>query len=79
MSFFKADQGRGWEGGAEGKEGNGNWNGMLTVFSIREFCELRTPIFMFDKDGSFVVMRLEQVSKVPNSMFLVGFTDVRYL
>lgn len=29
--------------------------------SIREFCELDTPIFMFDKDGMFVVMRLEQV------------------
>lgn len=30
-------------------------------FSIREFCELQMPIFMFDKDGNFVVMRLEQV------------------
>jgi hypothetical protein len=30
--------------------------------SIREFCELQTPIFMFDKDGAFVVMKLEQVS-----------------
>jgi hypothetical protein len=29
--------------------------------SIREFVELDTPIFMFDKDGAFVVMRLEQV------------------
>ena len=29
--------------------------------SIREFCEIDTPIFMFDKDGSYVVMRLEQV------------------
>ena len=29
--------------------------------SIREFCELETPIFMFDKDGSFIVMTLEQV------------------
>ena len=32
-----------------------------TMFSIREFCELQTPIFMFDKDGAFVVMILEQV------------------
>lgn len=31
------------------------------VFSIREFCELDMPIFMFDKDKNFVVMRLEQV------------------
>jgi hypothetical protein len=30
--------------------------------SIREFCELDTPIFMFDKDGNFAVMRLGQVS-----------------
>jgi cytidine deaminase len=29
--------------------------------SIREFCELPTPVFMFDKDGAFVVMKLEQV------------------
>jgi len=34
--------------------------GMCRQF-IREFCELQTPIFMFDKDGSFVVMRLEQL------------------
>jgi hypothetical protein len=32
--------------------------------SIREFCELPTPIFMFDKDGAFVVMRLEQVCRL---------------
>ena len=29
--------------------------------SIREFCDLDTPILMFDKDGAFVVMKLEQV------------------
>jgi hypothetical protein len=34
--------------------------GLIHWFSIREFCELQTPIFMFDKDGAFVVMRLEQ-------------------
>jgi len=34
--------------------------GMCRQF-IREFCELQTPIFMFDKDGNFVVMRLEQL------------------
>ena len=33
-------------------------------FSIREFCELPTPIFMFDKDGAFVVMKLEQVYRL---------------
>lgn len=34
--------------------------GMCRQF-IREFVELDTPIFMFDKDGAFVVMRLEQL------------------
>ncbi|KAH6670696.1 cytidine deaminase-like protein [Halenospora varia] len=34
--------------------------GMCRQF-IREFCELQTPIFMFDKDGAFVVMKLEQL------------------
>jgi len=34
--------------------------GMCRQF-IREFCELQIPIFMFDKDGGFVVMRLEQL------------------
>jgi hypothetical protein len=29
--------------------------------SIREFCEVDTPIFMFDKNGFFQVMKLEQV------------------
>src|SRR5271167_3429095 len=34
----------------------------LTSFvSIREFCEPDTPIIMFDEDGAYVVMRLEQV------------------
>lgn len=32
------------------------------VCSIREFCDLQMPILMFDKDGNFVVMRLEEVS-----------------
>lgn len=32
------------------------------VDSIREFCALDTPIFMFDKNDDFVVMKLEQVS-----------------
>lgn len=35
---------------------------MHLAYSIREFVELDTPIFMFDKDGAFVVLRLEQVS-----------------
>ncbi|KAH7354899.1 cytidine deaminase-like protein [Rhexocercosporidium sp. MPI-PUGE-AT-0058] len=34
--------------------------GMCRQF-IREFCELDMPILMFDKDGAFVVMRLEQL------------------
>ncbi|EPE27111.1 Cytidine deaminase-like protein [Glarea lozoyensis ATCC 20868] len=34
--------------------------GMCRQF-IREFCDLKTPIFMFDKDGAFIVMRLEQL------------------
>jgi len=36
----------------------------MTDLSIREFCELQTPIFMFDKDGAFVVMKLEQVGSL---------------
>jgi hypothetical protein len=31
------------------------------VNSIREFCDLSMPIFMFDKNGDFVVMKLEMV------------------
>jgi len=34
--------------------------GMCRQF-IREFCELDTPILMFDKDGAYVVMKLEQL------------------
>jgi hypothetical protein len=29
--------------------------------SIREFCELGTPILMFDKDGAFAVATLKEV------------------
>lgn len=29
--------------------------------SIREFCELETPIIMFDKDGAFAVATLKEV------------------
>jgi hypothetical protein len=39
----------------------GDWMADCCDGSIREFCELQTPIFMFDKDGAFVVMKLEQV------------------
>ncbi|KAI6710247.1 hypothetical protein JHW43_007203 [Diplocarpon mali] len=39
--------------------------GMCRQF-IREFCELNTPILMFDKDGAFVVLRLEQVPPPPS-------------
>jgi hypothetical protein len=31
--------------------------------SIREFCDLKIPIFMFDKNEDFVVLKLEEVSK----------------
>lgn len=36
---------------------------MLTgpFLSIREFCDLKMPILMFDKDGNFCVLRLEDV------------------
>jgi hypothetical protein len=40
------------------------WVGHIADYeaiSIREFCELPTPIIMFDKDGAFVVMKLEKV------------------
>jgi hypothetical protein len=39
---------------------------MSRLCSIREFCDLETPIFMFDKDGAFVVMKLGQV-RVPRA------------
>jgi hypothetical protein len=39
--------------------------GTNALSSIREFCELSMPILMFDKDGKFVVMRLEQVRIMP--------------
>ena len=32
------------------------------VVSIREFCDLQMPLLMFDKDGNFCVLRLEEVS-----------------
>ena len=34
----------------------------LNPNSIREFCPLTIPIFMYDKDGSCVVKTLEEVS-----------------
>ncbi|EPS40923.1 hypothetical protein H072_5191 [Dactylellina haptotyla CBS 200.50] len=34
--------------------------GMCRQF-IREFCDLNTPIFMWDKDGQYVVMPLEKL------------------
>ncbi|KAK6541039.1 hypothetical protein TWF694_008418 [Orbilia ellipsospora] len=34
--------------------------GMCRQF-IREFCDLNTPIFMWDKDGQYLVMTLEQL------------------
>jgi len=34
--------------------------GMCRQF-IREFCELDMPIFMFDKDGAYAVLKLEEL------------------
>lgn len=55
LGFFQGHGHGGVDAGVDGRAG------LNTYFSIREFCELQTPIFMFDKDGAFVVMRLEQV------------------
>ena len=38
--------------------------GIDVAFSIREFCDLKTPVFMWDKQGDYVVMTLEQVSGI---------------
>jgi hypothetical protein len=46
------------------------------VYSIREFCDLEMPIIMFDKDGAFVVMRLEQVRGYAWRSLGFVFTDV---
>lgn len=45
--------------------------------SIREFCELDMPIFMFDKNGDFMVARLGEVCAIfllfrPSSHALSG-------
>ena len=32
------------------------------LHSIREFCELDMPIIMFDKDGNFSILKLEEVT-----------------
>ncbi|RAL59125.1 hypothetical protein DID88_006772 [Monilinia fructigena] len=45
---------------AFGKASTGKPCGMCRQF-IREFCDLDTPIFMFDKNGDFIVLRLEQL------------------
>lgn len=45
--------------------------------SIREFCALDTPIFMFDKDGAFVVMKLEEVCYA--HLVWWGYTNMRKL
>ncbi len=34
---------------------------LIGAFSIREFCDVKMPIFMFDKDDRFMVMLLEEV------------------
>lgn len=34
--------------------------------SIREFCDLKIPILMFDKDEKYCVLRLEDVSRCPD-------------
>ena len=38
---------------------------MSRIYSIRDFCHLETPKLMFDKDGSFVIMKLGQVCILP--------------
>lgn len=47
-------------------------------YSIREFCELDMPIFMFDKNGDFMVARLGEVCATflfPNySLLIHAFT-----
>lgn len=41
-------------------------SGLTVLHSIREFCELETPIVMFDKYGDYCVLRLEDVSLRPD-------------
>jgi hypothetical protein len=38
---------------------------LVSLCSIREFCDLSIPIIMFDKDSNYVVMKLEEVSVWP--------------
>lgn len=45
-----------------------NWANVWN--SIREFCELSMPVLMFDKDGNFHVLRLEQVCGSFNLAYL---------
>jgi predicted CDP-diglyceride synthetase/phosphatidate cytidylyltransferase len=35
---------------------------LVSLCSIREFCDLSIPIIMFDKNSNYVVMKLEEVS-----------------
>ena len=52
--------------GDEGVRGLGMWGWLTSVsISIREFCELDTPIIMFGKDGAFAVATLKEVRGVP--------------
>ena len=39
--------------------------------SIREFCDVQTPIIMFDKDGNFAVAWLKEVSQSVRQVELV--------
>lgn len=51
------------------------WTGMCRQF-IREFADLNTPIFMYDKDGEYVVRTLEQVwQKIMYNLLLELLTD----
>jgi hypothetical protein len=45
-----------------------SWDGgnLINNYSIREFCDVKIPIIMFDKESNFAVMRLEEVSTTPS-------------
>ncbi|KAG9245117.1 cytidine deaminase-like protein [Calycina marina] len=52
--------------------------GMCRQF-IREFCDLSTPIIMFDKDQAFVVLRLEQVCTLLVPVYLPSTDSYTWL
>jgi hypothetical protein len=42
------------------------FQGLTTYRSIREFCDLTMPILMFDQNQDYVVLKLEDVSRLPS-------------